>query len=253
MARKPRREGEQETSIEGVLTTRPKFSLYQWLRNSFFAGIVVAAPVTVTIWLIYTFISFVDRTVKPLIPARYLPESYLPFAIPGFGVVVAMIALTLLGALAANILGRTLLQFGERLVSRVPLVREVYGVLKQVVETVFSSSTKAFKEVVLVEFPRPGLWSIGFLSAPARGEIAGRLGDDYIGVFVPTVPNPTTGFIMWAKRSELIPLKITIEQGAKLVLSAGIVTPELVREQELEKAFGDKDGDGIPDSQQQER
>ncbi len=249
MARKPRRPHD-EPSIEGVLTTRPPFSLYQWLRNSFFAGIVVAAPVTVTIWLVYTFITFVDRVVKPLIPARYLPESYLPFAIPGFGVIVAVIALTLLGALAANILGRSFLQLGERLVARVPLVREVYGVLKQVIETVFASNQKAFKEVVLVQYPRPGLWTVGFVSAPARGEIAGKLGDDFIGVFVPTVPNPTSGFLIWSRRAEIVPLDMTVEQGAKMILSIGIVTPELEREQALEKAWGDKDGDGIPDSQQ---
>jgi uncharacterized membrane protein len=240
---------EQEGLPEG-LTVKPKFSLYQWLRNSFFTGIVVATPVTVTIWIVYTVISFVDRSVKPLIPARWLPEDSLVYAIPGLGLVVAVIGLTALGALAANILGRSLLQFGERLVARVPFVREVYGLLKQVIETVFTSNEKAFKEVALIQYPRIGLWTIGFVSAPVRGELAQHLGDDVIGVFVPTIPNPTSGFIIWSKRSELIFLDMTVEEGAKLILSAGIVTPELVREQELERALGDKDGDGIPDSQQ---
>ncbi len=227
MARKPRRQ--VSTPSEGGLTQRPKFSLWLWLRNSFFTGIVVATPVTITAWLVYTFISFADRTVKPLIPRAYLPEEWLGFAIPGFGLIVAIIALTMLGALAANILGRSFLQVGERIVARVPFVREVYGTLKQLLETVFAQNQKAFKEVVLLQYPRPGLWAVGFLTASARGELADRLGEDYIGVFVPTIPNPTSGFILWTPRAEVTVLDMTVEEGVKLVLSAGIVTPELLR------------------------
>jgi uncharacterized membrane protein len=230
MARKPRGPA---PGIPGevALTQKPRFSLWLWLRNSFFTGIVVATPVTVTIWLVYTFITFADRTVKPLIPRAYLPENYLPFAIPGFGLVVAMVALTLLGALAANIIGRSFLQFGERLVARVPFVREVYGVLKQVLETVFAANQKAFKEVVLLQYPRPGLWTVGFITAPARGEIADHLSSDHVSVFVPTVPNPTSGFLIWVPRADVVLLDMTVEEGAKLILSVGIVTPEQLRAQ----------------------
>lgn len=242
----------QEGLPEG-LTVKPKFSLYQWLRNSFFTGIVVATPVTVTIWIVYTVISYVDRSVKPLIPARWLPEDSLVYAIPGFGLVFAMVGLTLLGALAANILGRSFLQFGERLVARVPLVREVYGLLKQVIETVFTSKQKAFQSVVMLQYPREGLWTVGFLTAPARGELAERMSAEHVGVFVPGVPNPTAGFVVWVDRSEIVMLKMSVEEGLKLILSAGIVTPELLRERELERAYGDADGDGVPDSQQQKR
>lgn len=255
MARRPRRSDQLEPP-EGLpegLTVKPKFSFYQWLRNSFFTGIVVATPVTVTVWIVYTFITFVDRTVEPLLPARWFPEDSLVYAIPGFGVVFAVAGLTLLGALAANILGRTFLQFGERLVGRVPFVREVYGLLKQVIETVFTSNHKAFKEVVMLQYPRPGLWTVGFLTAPARGELAEQLSAEHVGVFVPGVPNPTAGFVVWVERSEITVLKMTVEEGLKLLLSAGIVTPELLREQELERAYGDADGDGIPDSQQRPR
>lgn len=237
MARKTRRPNQPPS--EGGLTHRPKFSLWLWLRNSFFTGIVVATPVTVTVWIVYTFITFADRTVKPLIPRAYLPESYLPFAIPGFGLIVAIIGLTLLGALAANILGRSLLQVGERLVARVPFVRNIYGALKQLLETVFSQNQKSFQEVVLVQYPRPGLWALGFLTAPARGEVADRLGHDFVGVFVPSTPNPTSGFIIWTPRAEIIVLDMTVEEGAKMVISAGIVTPEQLRAQkarELEEA-----------------
>lgn len=245
MARKPHRDESDEPSLEDVLT--PKFSFYQWLRNSFFTGIVVATPVTVTVWLVLTFINFVDDTVKPLIPARYLPDNYLPFAIPGVGLLAAVVGLTLLGALAANILGRSLLQFGERIVSRVPFVREIYGLLKQVIETVFTSNHKAFKDVVMIQYPSTGLWTVGFLTAPARGELAERLNGEHVGVFVPGVPNPAAGFVVWVKRSDVTVLDMTVEQGLKLILSAGIVTPEFEREQALEKASADKDGDGIPD------
>jgi uncharacterized membrane protein len=235
MARKSRKA--TKMPAEGGLTQRPRFSLWLWLRNSFFTGIVVATPVTITVWLVYTFISFADRTVKPLIPRAYLPESYLPFAIPGFGLVVAMVALTLLGALAANILGRSFLQLGERLVARVPFVREVYGLVKQVLETVFASNQKAFKEVVLLQYPRQGLWTIGFVSTQVRGELAERLGPDYVGIFVPTIPNPTSGFILWTPRSEVTVLDMTVEEAAKFILSAGIVTPELLRAKAEAKAL----------------
>jgi uncharacterized membrane protein len=225
MGRKSR---DPNAPYDGGLPRLPKLSLWHWLRNSFFTGIIVATPVTVTAWLIFAFISFTDRTVKPLIPQRWLPEDSLVFAIPGFGLLVAVVALTLLGAFAANIIGRSFLQAGERLVARVPFVREIYGLIKQVLETVFAANTKAFKEVVLLQYPRPGLWTIGFVSSTARGELGRRLGADFIGVFVPTIPNPTSGFILWARRSEVTLLDMTVEEGAKLILSAGIVTPESV-------------------------
>jgi uncharacterized membrane protein len=226
MAREPRRPAHNLPPEPGR-SSRQRFALWHWLRNSFFAGIVAATPVAVTVWLVYTLIHFVDRTVKPLIPPRY-QDSYV-FAIPGAGVLLAALVLTLLGAFTANIIGRSLLQFGERIVARVPFVRETYGLIKQVVETVFASNQKAFKEVVLIEYPRRGLWTIGFLSSPADGELAERLGPDYVGVFVPTIPNPTSGFILWTLRSEVTVLDMTVEEGAKLILSAGIVTPESVR------------------------
>lgn len=229
MARRPRRHVKQPTDVG--LRPRPKFSLWLWLRNSFFTGIVVATPVTITAWLVYAFISFADRTVKPLIPERYLPPDSVVFAIPGIGLIVAVIALTLLGAFAANIIGRSFLRVGERLVGRVPFVREVYGLIKQVLETMFASNQAGFKEVVLMEYPRPGLWAIGFVTATARGELADRLGEDYIGIFVPTIPNPTSGFILWTPRAEITVLDMTVEEGVKLVLSAGIVTPEALRAQ----------------------
>ncbi|MGD2132902.1 MAG: DUF502 domain-containing protein [Maricaulaceae bacterium] len=227
MARKSRKGS--DTGEPPILTEQPKFSLWLWLRNSFFTGIVVAAPITVTVWLVYTFINFADRTVKPLIPRAYLPEEWLGFAIPGFGLIVAILVLTMLGALAANILGRSLLQVGERLVARVPFVRTIYGALKQLLESVFSQTEKSFKEVVMIQYPREGLWVVGFITTRARGEVKRRLGEDYLGVFVPSTPNPTSGFIVWLPESDVVRLNMSVEDGANLIVSAGIVIPEEVQ------------------------
>ena len=224
MSRKSRKSSQPDGAPN--LPDPAKFSLWHWLRNSFFTGIVVAAPITVTVWLVYNLITFADETVKPLIPRAYLPESYLPFAIPGFGLIVAVIMLTLLGALAANILGRSLLQAGERLVARVPFVRSIYGALKQLLESIFSQTEKSFKEVVLLQYPREGLWVVGFITTRARGEIKERLADDYIGVFVPSTPNPTSGFIVWLPEADIIRLDMSVEDGANLIVSAGLVIPE---------------------------
>lgn len=202
--------------------------MLRWLRNSFLTGIVVALPVTVTVWLIFLVVNFVDGTIKPLIPERYNPESYLPFALPGLGVVIAVVALTLLGALAANFFGRTLISIGERFLNGVPLVRNIYGAVKQIAETVFSSSKTSFKEVVLVEFPTRGSYAVGFVSASARGQIRTSVGDDTIGVFVPTTPNPTSGFLLFTPRAKVTPLDMSVEEAAKLIISFGLVTPEKI-------------------------
>ena len=206
---------------------RGRQSPFAELRNSFLTGVVVVTPITVTAWLVYTFVTFVDARVKPLIPAIYNPESYLPFAIPGLGLVFAIVFLTMLGALAANIAGRSLLGFGESVVERVPLVRNIYGALKQLVTTVASPDSESFDEVVLVEYPRPGLFAVGFVSADAQGAIRAALGEGWVGVFVPTTPNPTGGFLLYAREDELKPLDISPEEGAKLILSAGLVVPEV--------------------------
>lgn len=202
--------------------------MLRWLRNSFLTGVVVALPVTVTVWLIFLVVNFIDGTIKPLIPERYNPESYLEFAIPGLGVVIAVVALTVLGALAANFFGRTLISIGERMLNSVPLVRNIYGAVKQIAETVFSSSKTSFKEVVLVEFPTKGSYAVGFVSAAARGEVRESIGEDTISIFVPTTPNPTSGFLLFTQRSKTFPLDMSVEEAAKLIISFGLVTPDKI-------------------------
>lgn len=210
--------------------------MFRWLRNSFLTGIAIATPLGVTLFLIISFVGFVDRVVKPLIPARYNPESYLPgdFTIPGLGVVIAVVILTALGALAANLFGRTLISMGERLVDGVPLVRHIYGGLKQIVETVFSGKANSFKEVVLIEYPMKGLYVVAFVSAQARGGLQEAIGDDVIGLFVPTTPNPTSGFLLYTPRANTIHIDMSVEEAAKLIISFGMVTsdklPKTVRD-----------------------
>lgn len=198
------------------------------LRRYFLTGLVVAGPLAVTAAVTWWFINLIDGWVKPFIPDIYLPESYLPFRIPGFGLVVGVIGLTLLGFLTANLVGRYLVDFGDRLLGRTPLIRGLYKSVKQLFETVFSQSGTSFRKAGLVEFPAKGMWSVVFLSQDATGDIASRIPskEDQIGVFLPCTPNPTTGFFFYLPRSEVIELSITVEDAAKLIMSAGLIQPE---------------------------
>jgi uncharacterized membrane protein len=221
--------------------------MFRTLRNSFVAGLVVVTPITVTVWLIITFITFVDNSVKPLIPKVYNPESYLPFAIPGLGLLFAVLFITMLGALAANFFGRTLVSIGERIVDRLPFVRTIYGTLKQIVQTIALQSEQSFQEVVLVEYPRPGLWAVGFVTAVAKGPLGAAFSEEHVGVFVPTTPNPTSGFLLYAPRASLQTLDMSVEEGAKLIVSAGLVTPDHPLSQRLNlAAVSQSSKDGSP-------
>ncbi len=198
------------------------------IRNYFLTGLVVAGPVAITIWLTSSFITWVDDVVRPFIPVAYRPETYLPGKIPGTGLVVAFVALTLLGFLTANLVGRTLIQMGELLLDRMPLVRSIYKGLKQVFETLFSESGSSFRIVGLVEFPAPGMWSLVFLSTPPGGDVLARIPspEEHVSVFMPCTPNPTTGFFFYVRRSEVIELDIPVEDAAKLIMTAGMIQPE---------------------------
>jgi uncharacterized membrane protein len=188
---------------------------------------VVAGPVAITIWLTSSFITWVDDLVRPFVPVAYRPETYLPWKIPGTGLVIAFLALTTLGFLTANLVGRTLVEAGERLLDRMPLVRSIYKGLKQVFETLFSESGSSFRTVGLVEFPSPGMWSLVFLSQPPTRDISSRLPnpEEHVSVFMPCTPNPTTGFFFYVPRSAVIELDIPVEAAAKLIMSAGLIQP----------------------------
>lgn len=201
-------------------------SLVGRLRNYFLTGLVVAGPLFITVYLTWSFITWVDNWVRPFIPEPYRPETYLPWPIPGTGLVIAIVALTLLGFLAANLVGRTLVELGEGILNRMPVVRPVYKTMKQIFETLFSKSGSSFRKVALVEFPAPGMWSLVFISQPPANAIADRLPEsDNVSVFLPCTPNPTTGFFFFVPRNKLIELDVGVESAMTLIMSAGMVQP----------------------------
>ena len=197
------------------------------IRNYFLTGLVVAGPVAITAYLIWSFITWVDDLVRPFMPVWLRPESYLPVKIPGTGLVIALVTLTLLGFLTANLVGRTLLEIGENLLSRMPVVRPIYKTVKQIFEMLFSKSGSSFRKVGLVEFPAPGMWSLVFISQPPSREIAAKLpdGDEQVSAFMPCTPNPTTGFFFYLPRREIIELDIPVEAAMTLLISAGMIQP----------------------------
>ncbi|MFP6706965.1 MAG: DUF502 domain-containing protein [Alphaproteobacteria bacterium] len=197
------------------------------LRNYFLTGIIVTAPIVLTIYLTWQFIDWVDSQAIPLLPVKYNPENYLPFSLPGLGLVIAIVILTFVGFLTANIFGRTLLKTGERLVNRMPVVRTIYGALKQILETVLSQSSNSFRQAVLVEYPRRGIWTIAFVTGDTEGEVAMRLDDDMINIYVPTTPNPTSGFLLMVPHRDLIYLDMPVEDAAKYIISIGVIAPEM--------------------------
>ncbi len=200
------------------------------LRNYFLTGILVTAPISITIWLAWKMVSFIDRQVAPLIPPRWDPESYLPFAIPGTGIVIAVIALTLIGFVTTGYLGRLITSTSERLIARLPVVSSVYGWIRQVFETVLSQKSNAFRDVVMIEYPCRDSWAIGFITGQTEGEVQGLTAEVVYNVFVPATPNPTTGFLLFIPERDIHRLDMTVEDGLKLVISGGIVTPQDQRE-----------------------
>jgi uncharacterized membrane protein len=202
---------------------RPGF--FGRLRTWLFAGVLVTAPIVITFYLIWWVIHFIDATVVPMIPLRYQPETYLKFGVPGLGLLIVLIVLIVIGGLTTSLLGRYFLNLSDRIFARMPVVRGIYGATKQVFETIFSSQGNAFRSVVLVEFPRAGVWSLGFITATTTGEIADHAAAPLVNVFVPTTPNPTSGYLLFVPRKDVIELQMSVEEGIKMIVSGGIVTP----------------------------
>lgn len=203
------------------------------LRTYFFAGVLVTAPIGITLYLVWLFVDFVDSQVEPLIPTRYNPETYLPFSIPGLGLLVSVVVLVMIGAFTAGLLGRWVLGFFDRLMARMPVARNLHSALKQILETVLAQKSNAFRQVVLVEYPRRGIWAIGFITGDTVGEVQNLTADEMVNVFLPTTPNPTSGFLLFLPRGELYKLNMSVEEGIKMVVSGGIVTPPDRRPPEL--------------------
>lgn len=199
------------------------------IRNYFLTGFIITAPLAITAYLVWSFIGWVDGWVKPYIPAVYNPDNYLPFSIPGFGLIVAFFLITIIGFLTANFIGRTIVGYGEQMLGRMPFVRNLYSGLKQIFQTVFSEQETSFEKVCLVEYPRKGIWALAFIATDTRGEVNHILMEadhETVSVFLPTTPNPTSGFLLFVPKSDIRVLEMSVEQAAKLVISAGLVAPE---------------------------
>ncbi len=246
------------------LFRKPKLSLGARLRNNFLTGLVIVGPITITIYIVWWFIDLIDSWAKPIIdrsvmpllnnwvrpylPENYMPDAVLPFTVPGLGLVFMVVLIIMIGALAANLLGRSVVGWGEGVLGRMPVVRSLYRATKQIFETVLSQRGTSFQKVGLVEYPRRGIYAIVFVSTETTGEIKERLddGSGLISVFLPTTPNPTSGFLLFVPKNEVLILDMTVEEAAKLVISAGLVVPEYQKDALQQAAGGisvpEKDG-----------
>lgn len=208
-----------------ILAVKPHDRLIVRLRGYFLAGVLVTAPISITLYLTWAFLMFVDSKVTPLIPYQYNPNSYLPFSMPGLGLIVAVTFFILVGWFARNVLGRLLISVSEYVVHRVPVIRTIYAALKQIFETVMTSQSQAFREVVMFEYPRKGIWALGFVTGQTKGEVQRLTDEEVVNVFLPTTPNPTSGFLLFIPRKDLRIMTMTVEEGIKMIVSGGIITP----------------------------
>ncbi|MQY41412.1 DUF502 domain-containing protein [Epibacterium sp. SM1969] len=201
--------------------------LFSRLRSSFLTGIVVIAPVGLTIWLLWSGMGWIDGVVLPLVPETFQPEKYIGINLRGVGLIIFLLFTIVVGWIAKGILGRSLISFAEGLVDRMPVVRSIYSGIKQISETVFAQSERSFERACLIQYPRKGIWAIGFISTPAKGEVSERAetSGKLLSVFVPTTPNPTSGFLLYFPEEDVIELDMSVEDAAKLVISAGLVYP----------------------------
>ncbi len=215
----------QQTMTEKL----PRLPIATRIRNNFLAGLIICAPIAITLWLTWSVVRWADSWVKPYLPARYDPDNYLNFAVPGSGLLIALVVITLIGFLGTNLIGQSIVQLSESLVRRVPLVRVIYKSVKQIFETVLKERSNSFKKVGLIEYPSPGLWSLVFVATDAKGEIASKfnaMGHDMVSVFLPPTPVPTAGFLIFVPREKIVFLDMSPEDAAKLLISGGLVTPE---------------------------
>ena len=221
----------------------PKRTVFGRIRAYFFAGILVTAPIGISLWITWGIIKFFDAQVVRLIPPQYNPETYLPITLPGLGLVLTIIVLTLVGWLAAGLMGRWLVRISGQVMASMPVVRNIYSAVKQIMETILAQKSNAFRHVVLFEYPRKGIWSMGFVTGVTSGEVQNVIDAEMINVFVPTTPNPTSGFLLFVPKKDVHYLNMSSEEGFKMLVSTGIVTPPDRRnanEQEQPIIFIDK-------------
>ena len=211
------------SKTDAFLRHRLRWGIREHLRGYFIAGIVVTGPTLLTLYIIWLIVTFIDRSVGALLPNEYNPQTYLH--VPGIGLVIVVVCLTLIGALTAGVLGRVYVRMTDRILARMPVVRGIYAAVKQIFETVLAKQSNSFREVVLVQWPREGMWTIAFVTAAVEGELKRHTGEDTITVYVPTTPNPTSGYLMFVPRKDAITLDMSVEDAIKYVISTGIVAP----------------------------
>ncbi|MCH6548639.1 MAG: DUF502 domain-containing protein [Proteobacteria bacterium] len=200
------------------------------LRRYLVAGLLVWIPLGVTIFILKVLIGLMDRSLL-LIPQQYRPEEWLGFSVPGLGLILTLLVLLVTGLLAANIVGRSMVGLWESLLDRIPVVRSVYSAAKNFTEIVFSDSGQSFKKVLLIEYPRKGIYSLAFQTATNLGEVQGRMGEQMVCTFVPTTPNPTSGYIIIVPKKDIIELDMEIDEALKMIISLGVVIPTWGKDQ----------------------
>jgi uncharacterized membrane protein len=194
------------------------------IRKWLLAGLLVIVPLAITVWVMQWIIGTLDQTLL-ILPSSWRPDAWMGFHIPGFGVLLAFAILLLVGAIASNFFGRKLVEWGDALLNRIPVVRSIYSGVKQVSDTLFSETGNAFRKALLVQWPQPGMWTIGFLTGAPGGDVANHLQGDYLSVYVPTTPNPTGGYFVMLRKSDCIELKMSVDDALKYIVSMGVVVP----------------------------
>ena len=197
------------------------------LRKWMFAGLLVIVPVAITIWLIEWMLSTLDKTLL-ILPEAWHPDKLIGFHIPGFGLILAVISLLIVGAVASNFLGKKVFVWGDNVLLRIPVVRSIYSSVKQVSDTLFSENGNAFRKAVMIEWPRPGVWTIAFVTGKPNGELLKHLKDDFVSIYVPTTPNPTGGYFVLLKMSDCIELDMSVDEALKYIVSMGVVSPKIM-------------------------
>jgi len=210
------------------MPTKPPYHniVRQKIKTYFLTGLLVFGPIGLTLFVVDGIISWMDDLVAGLFPEHLQPDAWFGFHIPGIGLLMSILLIFLVGLLTANFLGRSLIQYSERLLYQIPLVKSIYTLFKQVANTTIGKDRKGFRQVVLLEYPRQGIWTIGFVTGVTEGEIQRLIPEQVVNVFVPTTPNPTSGFILMVPEKDTIPLSMSVEDAFKLVVSGGMVTPK---------------------------
>ena len=197
--------------------------MFAKIKSYLLTGILVSAPVFITFWIVFSLVKLFDQLVTPLIPIYLNPNTYLPRDIPGLGLIVLIIFLVFVGAITANFFGSWILKKTDTFISKIPLIKTFYKTIKQILETILKTNSQAFRDAVLVEYPRKGAWVIGFTTGEVKGEVKKKLKNNLVNVFIPTTPNPTSGFLLMIPKNDLKYLDVSVDEAIKTIVSAGII------------------------------